>query len=49
MKKKVSEAINCIGNLSNFVDAFLIWIEEIIDTGDYLPGAEIRKASREEV
>jgi hypothetical protein len=41
--------LNCIGNLSDFMDAFLIWVEEMIHTGDYRPGAEIRKASREEI
>jgi hypothetical protein len=43
------DAYNCLGNTSWFLDAFMIWVQEMIKYGDYFPGAEIRKASREEV
>ena len=40
---------NCLGNTSWFLDAFLTWVKEMIEDGDYFPGAHVRKASREEV
>jgi hypothetical protein len=42
-------AYNCLGNTSWFLDAFLIWVEEMIKHGDYFPGEDIRKASKKEV
>ncbi len=48
-KDRMGDAYNCMGNTSWFLGAFMIWVEEMIKYGDYFPGAEIRKASREEV
>jgi len=48
-KDRMGDAYNCLGNTSWFLDAFMIWVEEMIKYEDYFPGAEIRKASREEV
>ena len=48
-KDRMGDAYNCLGNTSWFLDAFMIWVQEMIKYGDYFPGAEIRKASREEV
>ncbi len=44
------QAYNCLGSLSWMIDAFLVWAKEMIDMGgDYAPGPEIRKASKEEL
>lgn len=43
------QAYNCLGNTSWFLDAFLIWVEEMIKYGDYFPSDLVRKASREEI
>ncbi len=48
-KERKKQAYNCLGNSSCFLDAFLIWVEEMIKYGAYFPGEEVRKASREEV
>ena len=48
-KETKKQAYNCLGNSSWFLDAFLIWVEEMIKYGAYFPGEDIRKASREKV
>jgi len=49
-EKRKEQAYNCLGNLSWMIDAFMVWVEEMIDMGgDYAPGPEIRKASKEEL
>lgn len=48
--ERKEQAYNCLGNLSWMIDAFMVWVEEMIDMGgDYAPGPEIRKASKEEL
>jgi hypothetical protein len=46
---KKEQAYNCLGNASWFLDAFLIWVGEMIKYGDYFPRDHVRKASRAEV
>ena len=48
-EERKEQAYNCLGNSSWFLDAFLIWVEEMIKYGEYFPGDDVRKASREEV
>ena len=48
-ENKKEQAYNCLGNTSWFLDAFLLWVEEMVKHGDYFPGDHVRKASREQV
>ncbi len=48
-KERKKQAYNCLGNSGWFLDAFLIWVQEMIKYGAYFPGEDVRKASREEV
>jgi hypothetical protein len=48
--ERKEQAYNCLGNLSWMIDAFMVWVKEMIDMGgDYSPGPEIRKADGEEL
>lgn len=50
-KNRKEEAYNCLGNLDFFLDAFLLWANELAENnGDYFPrDDEIIKASPEEI
>jgi len=47
-KDRRQSAFNTIGNLGWHLDAFLVWVKEMIETGDYSPKLD-RKASRQEI
>ncbi|MGO9568459.1 MAG: hypothetical protein ACLP5H_13045 [Desulfomonilaceae bacterium] len=48
--ERKKQAYNCLGNLSWMIDAFMVWVKEMIGMGgDYAPGPQILKASREEL
>ncbi len=49
-ENRKEQAYNCLGNLHWMIDAYLIWVKEMIDMGgDYSPGPDIHKASKEEL